>query len=57
MAVIERSQEIALEVEIDLGLDPDDIARFWAYVDGGMTQSEAARQTAQDMLGGVGVKR
>lgn len=46
--------EIMLEVELDLGLDPDDIDRYHAYVSQGASEYEAAMRVAQDILGHSG---
>jgi hypothetical protein len=46
--------EIQLEVELDLPLDPEDIARYHSYVSAGASEYEAATRVAQDILGGDG---
>lgn len=46
--------EIALEVELDLPLDPEDIARYHAYLSAGASEYEAATRVAQDILGSGG---
>lgn len=48
------ADEFTLEVQLDLPLDTDDIARYHAYVAAGLTKYEAAAQVAQDLLGGNG---
>lgn len=48
------ADEITLEVELDLPLDTDDIARYHGYIESGATPADAAYQTAQDMVGSMG---
>lgn len=48
------SDDLTLEVELDLPLLPEDMAQYHAYIDGGMDAYQAARQVAQDVLGGMG---
>lgn len=43
-----------LEVELDLDLDDDDLERFARYKAEGLTDPQAAQQTAQDILGHAG---
>ena len=47
-------EDLTLEIELDLPMEPADVARYRSYMRDGLSEREAARQTAQDILGGLG---
>lgn len=48
------NDDLVLEVELDLPLEPEDVRRYHAYVADGASVRDAASQVAQDILGGMG---
>lgn len=45
---------ITLEVEVDLPLSDEDVAKYALYREHGMDERTALRQVAQDVLGSTG---
>lgn len=48
------SDEITLELEVDLPLEPEDIDLYHSYIASGVPEGEAAVRVAQNILGSSG---